>query len=379
MSHGRVRVNVPKHRRNSGEVRPYDELPDTRNSRADAVLLWGITLVLAAGLLSLGVLVLRKSAQTAVAQPEVIDVGPTSPRDLLAHSRQEFIRGEFGLALSHARVGLALEQQKPSDPPLEKDLRRALALVDLEQREFGEAVQHFSWLSTHGPTPEDLSNLKLAQAKYHQVTADALQELEGAQRLSVSGVQDQAYAKASKAVTSLQKSRGQAAQVQAGHLVMANIALRQGQYQEALLRLREAKRLGPLTAQQQQMLHSLEAAHPDPKNSLASAQMPVVVPRLETGASYPQGRPGFRMIGNAAARKPLPEEQPEMPDTPEAASVTPPPRRAPHLELPKLQFPGGGQGRNSSGSIPGYQNNNNSSSLPGYNSQTRPKDTLPGY
>ena len=377
MSHGRVRVNVPKHRRNSGEVRPYDELPVNRSSKADSILLWGITFVLAIGLLILGGFMLHKSTQTAVAQPEVIDVGATSPKDLLAQSRQEFISGDFSHALSHARVGLALEQQKPSDPPLEKDLRRTLALADLEQRDFGEAVENFSWLKANGPTPEDLSNLKLAQANYHQVTADALQELEGAQRLSVSGVQDKAYAKASKAVTSLQKSRGQAAQVQAGHLVMANIALRQGQYQEALLRLREAKKLGPLTAQQQQMLHSLEAARPDPKNSLASAQMPVVVPRLETGASYPHGRPGLRPIGNAAGGKPLPAEQPEMPDVPETASVTPPPRRAPHLELPKLQFPGGG--RNSGGGIPGYQNNNGSSSLPGYNSQTRPKDTLPGY
>jgi Flp pilus assembly protein TadD len=378
VSHGRVKVKVPKHRRNSGEVRPYNELPGRRNSKSDSILLWGVTGFLGIGLLLLGGLMLRKSTQAGVAQPEVIQVGPTDPKELLAQSRQEFIRGDFSRALSQARMGLALEQQKPSDPPLEMDLRRAVGLADLEQRDFGEAVEHFSWLKSHGGSADDLSNLTVAQNGYRQVTDEAMQELEGAQRLSVSGVQDKAYAKASKAVTSLQKSRGQAAQVQAGHLVMANIALRQGQYKEALLRLREAQKLGSLTAQQQQILRSLEATHPD-RQKLASAQMPVLVPRLETGADYPHGRPGVRTISHAAGRKPAPEAEPELPDIPETAGVAPPPRRVPHLELPKLQFPGGGQNSNSSGGIPGYQNNNSSRSLPGYNTQTRPRDTLPGY
>ncbi|MBS2036697.1 hypothetical protein JST97_17035 [bacterium] len=375
MSQGRVRVQIPKQRRNTGEVRPYNELP-TQN-KSDAILLWGTTFLLSACVLVFGAVLVYKNSQAAVAQPEVIQVGSTNPKELLAQSREHFIAGHFSQAVSQARVGLALEQQNPSQPPLEKELRRALGLADLEIRDYGEAVEQFHWLQEHAPAPDDLSHLRLAQRNYRQVTGDALQELEGAQRLSVSGVQDKAYAKASKAVSSLQHTRGKATQVQAGQLVMANIALRQGRYQEALLRLREAGKLGPLTPQQQQVLHTLEGARPEQSPGIASTQMPVVVPRLETGSAYPQSRSGFNPINRVGKRNPSPVGQPEPEEMPESASASQPARKPPHVELPKLQFPGGNTATN--GGLPGYQNNNSSNSLPGYNTQTRTKDTLPGY
>ncbi|MFN8607763.1 MAG: hypothetical protein U0931_09535 [Vulcanimicrobiota bacterium] len=377
MSQSRVRVDIPKNRRNRGEVRPYDELPSSRNSKSDAVLLWGTTVVLTAGLLIFGAVLFYKNSAAAVPQPEVIDIGSTHPKDLLAQSRQNFIRGDFRQALSQARVGLALEQQTPSDPPLEKDLRRAIGLADLELKDFGEAVEQFGWLDTHFPSPDDRKNLEIARANNKNVTAEALHELVGAQQLSVKGVQDKAYAQASRAVSSLQRSRGQAAQVQAGHLVMANIALRRGDTREALLRLREARKLGPLTAAQLEVLQALEKADPAQKAGLASAQMPVVVPRLESRTAYPQARPGSRPIDVASRPVPAPPEQPQAED-PGDVPAAPPPRKAPRLELPKLQFPNGATS-SASGGLPGYQNNNSSSSLPGYNTQTRSRDTLPGY
>lgn len=373
----KVKVDIPKHRRNSGEVRSYHDLSSGAAPKSDALLLWVTTFVLGGAVLIFGGLLVywnsdQMSNSVSVQSPSV------SPAENLEEARQHFIRGESRRALTAARVALALEQQKPSDPPLEKEIRQVLGLADMEQRDYVEAVENFSWLQSHGGSPQDSKNLKEARSKLRKLNVDAVSELEGAQRLSTRGVQEQAFDQASRAVTNLRHNQGGSAQVQAGHLVMANISLRRGKVQAALEQMREARKLGPLTREQQALLERLERAQPGPNASLASAQMPVIVPRLETSAAYPQGRPGRQTISGAVGR-PAPPEPEEVQELPEAAGVSPPPRRAPHLELPKLQYPGGQT--TGSGGIPGYQNNNRSSSLPGYNSNgpARTNDRLPGY
>ncbi len=372
----KVKVDVPKHRRNSGEVRPYNEFPSGSNPKSDAMLLWVTTFVLGGAVLVLGCLLVYWNSDS-VANPVAVESASLSPQDNLEQSRQYFIRGDSRRAVTMARVALALEQQKPSEPPLEKEIRHVLGLADMEQRDYVEAVENFSWLQSHGGNADDSKNLREARAKLRKLNVAAVQELERAQQLSTRGVQDRAYAQAGRAVSNLRHNQAGTPQVQAGHLVMANIALRQGNLPVALEQMREARRLGPLSAEQQAVLDRLEAARPGQKSTLAAAQMPVIVPRLETSATYPQGRPGRQPISGATARpaSQVPEEVQELPDT---AAAAPPPRKAPHLELPKLQYPSG-QNTSSSG-LPGYQNNNRSSSLPGYNSsQTRTNDNLPGY
>lgn len=372
----KVKVEVPKHRRNTAEVRPYDELPTSGQGKSDALLLWATTVILGGAVLIFGGLLVYWNFDQPLTSQGVSETASTSPLENLEQARQHYIRGESRRAVTQARVALAFEHLKPSDPPLEKDIRRLIGLADLQEKDYVEAVEHFSWLQRHRGTADDLKNLSIARAQLRKLNVDALDELEGAQKLSTKGVQEQAYTQASQAVSSLQRNQGGKPQVQSGHLVMANIALRQGRLPEALAQLREARKLGPLTEDQQALLGRLEIAKAA-GGGFARSQMPVTVPRLETAAAYPQGRPG-RQSTPATAGKPAvaPAEMDE--GLPEAASVAPPPRKGPRLELPKLQYPGG---QNTSGSgIPGYQNNNRSSSLPGYNSgPTRTQDRLPGY
>lgn len=373
----KVKVEVPKHRRNTGEVRPYNQEPGSGKARSDALLLWATTVVLGGAVLMFGGLLVYWNFEQTATPATLIETASTTPTANLNQARQHYIRGESRLALIQARVALALEHQMPSEPPLEKEIRRLIGLADLQQKDYVEAVEHFSWLQRHRGTADDLRNLGLARAELRKLNVDALDELESAQRLSTKGVQDQAYAQARQAVSSLQRNQGGSSQVQAGHLVMANISLRQGRLPAALEQLRQARKLGPLTGEQQALLDRLESARAS-GGGFARAQMPVVVPRLETAAAYPQGRPGRQPVSSTPAKVPVAPSQPqeELPD--ETASMSPPPRKAPGLELPKLQYP---SGQSSSGSgLPGYQNNNRSSSLPGYNgSQTRTQDTLPGY
>jgi len=372
----KVKVNVPKHRRNTGEVRPYNELSSGSNPKSDAVLLWVTTFVLGGAVLVLGCLLVYWNSDSR-ANTVAVETASLSPRENLQQARQYFIRGDSRSALTLARVALALEQQKPSEPPLEKEIRHLLGLADIERHDYVEAVENFSWLQSHGGSADDIKNLSEARAKLRKLNVAAVQELEGAQQLSTRGVQDRAYAQAGRAVSNLRHNQAGTAQVQAGHLVMANIALRQGNLQIALDQMRQARRLGPLSGQQQAILDRLEAARPGQKSNLASAQMPVIVPRLETSAAYPQGRPGRQSISGATGG-PAPQEPEEVEELPDTAAAAPPPRKVPHVELPKLQYPSGQS--TGSGGLPGYQNNNRSSSLPGYNSsQTRTNDNLPGY
>ncbi|MBN9418600.1 MAG: hypothetical protein J0I12_24325 [Candidatus Eremiobacteraeota bacterium] len=336
--------------------------------------MWATTFVLGGAVLIFGGLLVYWNSDQ-MSSLVVQESTALSPADNLSLARQHFLRGDSRRALTDARVALALELQKPSEPPLERDIRRVIGQADLEQKHYVEAVEHFSWLQRHGGNADDLKGLDEARARLRKLNVDALNELEGAQQLSTNGVQEKALAQARRAVGNLQQNHGGAAQVQSGHLVMASISLRQGNYQAALTQLREARKLGPLTGPQQAALDKLEASS---GGAVASARVPVVVPRLESQPSYPQGRPGQKPIRGAspAPAKPAPVEVEDGP--PESAAMTPPPRRAPRLELPKLQYPGG-QNAGSSG-IPGYQRNNNSSSLPGYNTgPSRTKDSLPGY
>ncbi len=372
----KVKVEVPKHRRNTGEVLPYNEMPNSGKARSDALLLWATTVVLGGAVLVFGGMLVHWNFEQKSSTQNLVETASTRPSDYLAEARQHYIRGESRMALSKARVALALEQQKESNPPLETDIRRLVGLADLQQKDYVEAVEHFSWLQKHQGTSDDQKNLGLARAELRRLNVDALDELEGAQKLSTHGVQERAYAQARQAVSSLQRNRGGSPQVQAGHLVMASIALRQQNFPVALEQMRLARDLGPLTPNQQGVLDKLESAKAA-GNGMARAQMPVVVPRLESAAAYPQGHSVRTPINGAAARPPaVPEEVEE--DLPETGGAAPPPRKTPRLELPKLQYPGG-QNASSSG-IPGYQNNNRSSSLPGYNgAQTRTNDQLPGY
>ncbi|MBX3165902.1 MAG: hypothetical protein KF760_00765 [Candidatus Eremiobacteraeota bacterium] len=360
----------------NGEVRPFNELPAARKAKSDALLLWATTVVLGGAVLVFGgLLVYWNFEQTSISQT-VAETASASPLENLNQARQHFIRGESRRALIQARVALALEQQKPSEPSLEKEIRRLIGLADLQQKDYVEAVEHFSWLQRHRGTADDLENLSLARAELRRLNVDALEELESAQKLSTRGVQDRAYAQARQAVSSLQRNQGGSPQVQAGHLVMANIALRQGNLPGALEQLRQARKLGPLTHPQQALLDRLENDNAS-GGAFTKAQMPVVVPRLETAAAYPQGRPNRRPT-NGAVTKPTSVAAEAEEDLPETASMAPPPRKTPRLELPKLEYPNGQNA--SSGGLPGYQNNNRSSSLPGYNSSpTRTNDRLPGY
>ena len=341
-------------------------------AKSDAFLLWATTFVLGGAVLVFGGLLVYWNSDQ-MGNLAVRESTSLTPADNLSLARQHFLRGDTGRALTDARLALAIELQKPSEPPLEKDIRRVIGQADLEEKRYVEAVEHFSWLQRHGGNADDLKGLNEARSKLRKLNVDALRELERAQQLSTSGVQDKAFAQARRAVSHLRENQGASAQVQAGHLVMANISLRQGHTSAALEQLREARKLGALSVQQQALLDRLAAG----QSGVSASQMPVIVPRLETTAAYPQGRSVRRPIqavGQPAA--PAPEEPAE--ELPEAAAMTPPPRRAPKLELPKLQYPGGRT--TNSGGIPGYQNNNNSNSLPGYsNSQARTKDSLPGY
>jgi hypothetical protein len=339
-------------------------------AKSDALLLWVTTFVLGGAVLVFGGLLVYWNSDQVMG-PVAVEGASLSPAENLGRARQHFVRGESRQALTEARVALALEQQKPSNPPLEKDIRRVLGQADLEQRDYVDAVEHFTWLQKHGGSADDLKSLSVARARLRKLNVDAVTELEGAQRLSTRGVQDQAYSQASRAVGRLQQNPGATPQVQAGHLVLANIALRQGKPLAALEQMREARKLGPLTAEQQALMGRLEAGE---QNALASA--PVVVPRLESSVAYPQGRPGRRAV--KAPKATVSPEEVEGAEEPEAAAVAAPPRRAPRIELPKLQYPSGQNGAGSG--IPGYQNNNRSNSLPGYNNNPgRTKDSLPGY
>ena len=377
MSSRGVKIQVPKVRRNSGEVRSYTELPGSRPRNSDAMLLWVTTAVLGGALLVLGGFMVYWNYEKNTL-PVVALSGAVGPAETLAEARQHFIRGESRHALVQARVALALEQMKASDPPLEKDIRRLIALGAMEQRDYGAAVEELAWIQKHGPNSDDTKNFEAARSRLKKLNVDAVHELQGAQRLSTAGSQASAYAQASHATSRLHKQSGDLATTQAGHLVMANIALRQGQYQNALEQMRLASRIGALEPEQEALLRGLEAYRPEQKRGLASKPVPVVVPRLEGAAdSYPHGRLGRRTL-TVAARKQTPPQDMSEGELPEAAGVAPPPRRAPHLELPKLQFPNGSN--SSSSGIPGYQSNRpSSSSLPSYNTQTRPRDALPGY
>ena len=377
MSGRGVKIQVPKVRRNSGEVRPYTELPGSTPRNSDAMLLWVTTAVLGGALLVLGGFMVYWNYEKN-SLPVVALSGAVGPAETLAEARQHFIRGEARDAVIQARVALALEQQKASDPPLEKDIRRIIALGAMEQRDYGTAVEELAWIQKHGPNSDDKKNFETARSRLKKLNVDAVHELEGAQRLSTAGSQVRAYAQASHATTRLHTQSGDPATAQAGHLVMANIALRQGQYQQALEQMRLARSMGALEPAQEALLRALEAYRPEQKRGLLTMPVPVVVPRLEGAAnSYPHGRQGRRILTVSAKKQTAPEDLSEGEMMPESAGVAPPPRRAPHLELPKLQLP---NGPNSSGGIPGYQSNRpSSSSLPSYNTQTRPRDTLPGY
>lgn len=378
MSSRRVKIHVPKVRRNSGEVRPYTELPGSQPRNSDAILLWATTAVLGGALFVLGGFMVYWNYEKN-SLPVVAVSGAVGPAETLAEARQHFIRGESREAITQARVALALEQQKASDPPLEKDIRRIIALGAMEQRDYGTAFAELDWIQQHGPNSEDRKNFQVARSLLKKLNADAVDELEDAQRLSTAGNQASAYSQASHATSRLHQQSGDLATAQAGHLVMANIALRQGQYQQALQQMRKARRLGALGPGQEALLKQLESYRPEQQPGLAPAQVPVVVPRLEGSANnYPHGRLSRPTVSVPTRKTPVtPETLPEA-ELPESAGVAQPPRRAPHLELPKLQFPNGSG--SSSGGIPGYQSNRPSSgSLPSYNTQTRPRDSLPGY
>ena len=122
----KVKVDIPKHRRNSGEVRSYHDLSSGAAPKSDAMLLWVTTFVLGGAVLVFGGLLVywnsdQMSNSVSVQSPSV------SPAENLEEARQHFIRGESRRALTAARVALALEQQKPSDPPLEKEIRQVLS------------------------------------------------------------------------------------------------------------------------------------------------------------------------------------------------------------------------------------------------------------
>ena len=394
----KVKIKIPKVRRNAREVRPYTELP-SRDGKFDQILLWGTALILFAMVLAGGLLLWSWGrVPDSLNRPEsaVLDESSIKPLQILGEARDQYIQGHMPEAEKKAHLALALEMASPSQPSLERDIRRLLGLVALQQKDYLAALDQLTWLKSHKPSADDLSNLAFCQEQVNRsMERAALDQLQGSQQLLVQGQEQRALAEARQAMRVLEAHQAEARSLQAGHLIVANIALQQGNARLALLELRAAQKAGSLGVRHLALLKDLErmeghgkqvSTHPSavvsPSMSMTRMQVQVVIPRLEAQASYPHGRPGSSRPRPPVRKKPT---QPEPPEPGETA-LTPSGRPTPKLELPRLELPNSGS---ISGSLPSYQDQSGSSlpsykdeggsALPTYSNKTRPKDSLPGY
>ena len=391
----KIQLKVPKVRRNSGEVLPYTELP-RRHRNLDQFLLWGTTLALFSLVLAGGALMWSWGRESDLGPQVVIQEGGIVPSQILSGARNHYIEGRMQDAAKQGRLALALELASPSQPPLQKDIRRLLSLVALQQKDYVTALEQLRWLDHHQPSRDDQSNLQFCQAQVNRsMEKMALDQLQGAQELLIQGQQQRALAEARQAVRALSAHPVDPRSLQAAHLVVANIALHQGNGRLALLELREAKKSAPLGSEHVALLAALEKMAPAetpaptrvglvaPHAAMRRMQVQVVIPRLDAQASYPQGRIG--------AGQPRPHQntipaQPQQPEEAEQAALAPSGKPSPKLELPRLHLPNDGAKPGalpsyqdkSGNSLPSYQDQSGSS-LPGYSNKSRPRDSLPGY
>lgn len=380
---GKVRVKVPKVRRNMGEVRSYHDLPNPRQ-RTDQFLLWGTVVGLFGAVLCGGFSMWSWGRDTLPMAPASPQAQRLDAPGLLAEARQNFIDGHFAEANRVGRMALALELANPSDPPLEREIRRNLALSLQNQGDYGNALKEWDWLVRHGHDAQDrsqrercLRELTLASEKR------ALEQLREAQKALSDGQTQQALTQARQAVNLLEAQPSDPRSRQAAHLLVANIALQQGLARVAWDEMRQAQSLGSLGEEQQRLLEQLRprpvkpGAQPvAPARVNRSMQVRVVIPSLGDSSRYPQRTAVTRRPTNS----PGPGEPPQpTPDSgPEVASQ--PRQRGPKVELPRLQMPDqGAPGRTMpDGSLPSYQDRSGTA-LPAYNTQTRRNDSLPGY
>jgi hypothetical protein len=392
----KVKIKIPKVRRNSGEVRAYNE-PLARGRNLDHILLWGTALVLFGLVLAGGALMWKwgvRSNSGPAASAGVPDTG-VEPGAVLNETRDHYIQGRMSEAGTQGRLALALELASPSQPPLQKDIRRLLSLVALQLKDYPSAMEQLRWLGSHQPSADDQANLRFCQAQIDRsMEKMALDQLQGAQELLLQGQQQRALAEARQAARALAGHNSNPRSLQAAHLIVANIALQQGNGRLALLELQEAKKLGSLGARHQSLLARLQAMEPAGKpaaapvpspqasQAMSRMQVEVVIPRLESASAYPQGRPGSRSLPPEKAVATVPA--PPAPD--QVADTVPRPKPGPKLELPRLQLPNEGA---RPGSLPSYQDRGGSNlpsyqdqsgrALPTYSNQSRPRDSLPGY
>lgn len=385
----KVRVKIPKVRRNSGEVRPYNELP--RASKVgDQLLLWGTAFGLLVVMLG-GVGLMWREGRAPASPVSVETSTALKPGRILEQARQEYISGHYEQAAEQARVALALELATPSQPSLEADARRLLGLSYEQGGKPAQAYPEWKWLKEHGGRPEDVNHYRLASQRLGQAAEQsALEQLREAQTLLTRNGQEQlALTQAQRALALLQAHRSSPRAQQSAHLLVANVALQQNRPQLALESLNKAAQLGPLNEEQRVLRARLKRvqAHSDPAPSGAQVrqmQVRVVIPQLADGPAYPKRTQGSLGSHPSAGRKqpvPTDEEEQEV----RTAGPLPPRPAAPKLELPKLELPNQGEGS----SLPGYQDRSgdtlpsyrdqSGSSLPGYSQKSRARDTLPGY
>ncbi|MBT9587443.1 hypothetical protein IV102_29140 [bacterium] len=393
-SGSRVKLNIPKVRRNSGEVLPYTELP-RRHRNLDQFLLWGTTLALFSMVLAGGALMWSWGRQSDLGPEMAIQEGGIVPSQILSAARTHYIEGRWQDAGSQGQLALALELASPSRPSLQKDIRRLLSLVALQQKDYATALEQLRWLDHHQPSRDDQSNLQFCQAQVNRsMEKMALDQLQGAQELLIQGQQQRALAEARQAVRALSAHQVAPRSLQAAHLVVVNIALHQGNGRLALLELREAQKAAQLGSQHLALLATLEKMVPAvkspvtttgsvaPHGGMSRMQVQVEIPRLDSQASYPRGRAG--------AGQPRPHQKSvpvqSQPEESEQAALAPSGKPSPKLELPKLHLPNNG---GKPGALPSYQDkggnslpsyqDQSGSSLPGYSNKSRPRDSLPGY
>jgi len=395
----KVKVKVPKVRRNSGEVRAYNEVPRKRSQQFDQWLLWGTVVSLFGVALTGGALLWIWGREDTLANTATVETQVLVAGQILQQARTQYVEGHMEEAGKQARLALGLELATPSSPPLELDIRRILSLVALQKKDYPGAYEQLLWLKAHQPSQDDRSNLTYCEAQLRRAQIDAaLEQLRQAQVLLTQGQDHRALGEARQALRSLEDLHAGPSTLQAGHLIAANIALQQGQAQAAMLELEAADKLVPVGPQHIALLKKLQAMQATTKDvhassvqpglsSISQMQVRVTVPQLESAPSYPQGRPV-----SVTPKRPAPATPTVLDSSPGQAAgeqaQTPPAKPGPKLELPRLQLPG--QGAVGSGSLPTYQSQTKGDSLPSYQDQSgkslptysnksRPRDSLPGY
>lgn len=387
MSLKRVRVEVPKVRRNMKEVRPFQELPG-RGGISDNALLWGTACLLFALTLGGGAYLWRQAQDPRLGSAPVPSSTELRVESSLAEARDAYILGEFSRSVSAAQIALALEQAEPSQPPMEGEVRRVLALAHQSQGEFGKAMEQWDWLKSRTQTFKDQESYRRCrEALLLEQQNGALEQLRRAQNLHAQGQLRPALAEARQALKLLERGAAPRESLRAGYLLVAQLSVRLGETSQAREALRALARIAPLTAEQKTWLGQLNpssqasgSASPRPTPRASTAR--VVVPSLGEGPHYPLGNPGSRRTTLRDGSLP---SEPSVAEVPQPAEPGAPPSAAKKVELPRLEMP------NSSphGSLPSYQGAKGSSlpsyrdqggdSLPAYSGKPQTGGKLPGY